>query len=140
MRLIDLANKIDKSKKNESFVNITNLNKEFDCIFDRIEQDRFKAYWIGDWYCSDFWVGWRMYFFDDLPVAISSQINRNGNEEFEWFSKDVALKVRDYLFSSMPQKDDYLNLKICDINGYIGENYQEIWLKIEEYKMNKKSR
>lgn len=107
MKLIDIANKIDKSKKNESHINITDFDSEFNINLDYyIEQDRLKAYYIGNWYCTDSYVGCRMYFFDDEPVAISFQQGRKFDEEFRWFSKDNALKVRDYLLSLMPRGND----------------------------------
>lgn len=124
MKLIDIANKIDKSKKNESHINITDFDSEFNINLDYyIEQDRLKAYYIGNWYCTDSYVGCRMYFFDDEPVAISFQQGRKFDEEFSWFSKDNALKVRDYLLSLMPRGNDDLDFTICDLGNDIGEGY-----------------
>jgi len=123
MKLIDIANKIDKSKKNESQVDTMEFSYELNYEFDYVNQDRLKAYWIGNWYCTDSYVGYRMYFLDDEPVAVSMQTGRKSNETFEWFSKESALKVRDYLISLMSD-DNELNVKICDINRDIGDSYQ----------------
>jgi len=124
MKLIDIANKIDKSQKNESYVDIEDFSSEFDFDFGfNLQQDKIKAYWIGNWYCTDSYVGYRMYFLDDEPVAVSMQTGRKSNETFEWFSKELALKVKDYLISLM-QKDDELNIKICDINRDIGDSFK----------------
>ena len=125
MKLIDIANKIDKSNKNESYVNTDQFSSELNYEFDWIEQDRLKAYWIGNWYCTDSYVGYRMYFLDDEPVAFSTQVGRKCNEIFNWFSKELALKTRDYLISIMPNnKEDDLNFNLCDINKDVGGNYK----------------
>jgi len=124
MKLIDIANKIDKSKKNESQVDTMEFSSEFNQEFDYVDQDRLKAYWIGNWYCTDSYVGYRMYFLDDEPVAVSTQTGRKGDEDFEWFSKELALKVRDYLISLMQKDKDELNIKLCDINDDIGESFK----------------
>jgi len=122
MKLINIANKIDKSQKNESQVDTMEFSNELNYEFDYVNQDRLKAYWIGNWYCTDSYVGYRMYFLDDEPVAVSMQTGRKNNEEFEWFSNELALKVRDYLISLMSENE--LNIELCDINRDIGDSYQ----------------
>ena len=125
MKLIDIANKINKSEKNESYVDTDQFSSEFNYEFDWIKQDRLKAYWIGNWYCTDSYVGYRMYFLDDGPVAISSQMGRKCNENFEWFSKELAWKVREYLISIMPKvEEDELNITIGNINEEVGNGYK----------------
>jgi len=109
MKLIDIANKIDKSERNESYVNTDQFSSEFNYEFDWVKQDRLKAYWIGNWYCTDSYVGYRMYFLDDEPVAFSIQKGRKWSEKFNWISKELALKVREYLISIMPKREDELN-------------------------------
>jgi len=122
MKLIDIANKIDKSNKNESYVDIENFSSEFDFEFGfNLQQDRIKAYWIGNWYCTDSYVGYRMYFLDNEPVAVSTQAGRKSDEEFEWFSKELASKVKDYLISLMSNE---LHIKLCDINDDIGDSFK----------------
>jgi len=123
MKLIEIANKIDKSKKNESYVDIENFSSEFDLEFGYIDQDRLKAYWVGNWYCTDSYVGYRMYFLDDEPIAFSIQNGRKSNETFKWFSKELALKVKDYLISLMSD-DDELKIDLCDINEDIGDSFK----------------
>jgi hypothetical protein len=123
MKLIDIVQKIDKSQGNESYVDVTDFNCELDLNLDYTKQDRLKAYFIGNWLCTDSWVGFRMYFLDDEPVAVSSQMGRKSDEEFKWFSKNVALKVRDYLLSLVKENNDDLNLTICDLNDEYGDCY-----------------
>jgi len=122
MKIIEIANKIDKSKKNEEFVETDQFSDEFGYEFDWVEQDRLKSYWIGNWYCTDSYVGFKMYFLNDVPVAVSSQSGRKSEEKFEWFSEELALRVRDYLISIMPQRK--LNFKLCNINEDVGDSYK----------------
>jgi len=125
MKLIEIANKIDKSKKNESYIDTENFSSEFDFDFGfNLQQDRIKAYWIGNWHCTDSYVGYRMYFLDDEPVAVSIQQGRKSDENFEWFSKELALKVRDYLIYLISKDEDELNIKLCNINDDIGDSYK----------------
>lgn len=124
MKLADIAKKIDKSKINESEIDITDFSTEFNCDFKYVDQDRLKAYYIGNWCCTDSWVGWRMYFFDEEPVAFSFQPGRKCDQEFEWFSKEKALKVRDYLLSLMSKDDEELGLNFRNINDDIGEGFK----------------
>ena len=124
MKLIDIASKIDKSKKNESFVDTTDFSLELGYEFDWVEQNRFKAYWIGNWYCTDSYVGYRIYFLDDEPVAFSIQEGRKCRKNFKWFSKELALKVRNYLISIIPKREEDINFNLCDINEDVGDSYK----------------
>ena len=125
MKLINIANRIDKSQRNKSYVDIENFSSEFNFDFGfNLQQDRLKAYWIGNWYCTDSYVGYRMYFLDDEPVAVSMQSGRKSNETFEWFSKELALQVKDYLISLMSDNENELNIKLCNINDDIGDSFK----------------
>ena len=124
MKLIDIAKRIDKSKENEPYIDIVELGEELNVECGYVEQDRVRAYWIGNWYCTDSYVGYRMYFLDDKPVAVSIQQGRKCDETFEWFSKELALKVRDYLISIMLNNTEEFNFKLCDINEDLGDSYK----------------
>jgi len=131
MKLIDIANKIDKSKKNECYINVSNFT--YNLNYDRFDYDEFdydnesnqrlKAYWFGNWHCTDSYVGYKMYFLDNEPVAVSTQNGRKSDEEFEWFSEELAIKVKNYLISLMPKKRE-VNITLCDINDDIGDGYK----------------
>ncbi|PRS01365.1 hypothetical protein [Bacillus halotolerans] len=123
MKLIDIANKIDKSEQNRQWVDTDDIGYELridnvPCV----EQDRLKCYWVGNWYCTDSYVGYRMYFFDDEPAAFSIQLGRKCEESFHWFTLELAKKVREYLLSLNQEKE--LNISICDINEDIGDSYK----------------
>ena len=124
MTLKEIAEKIDKSKKNEEYVDLEKVAYEFEIYDHRIadvEQERLKAYWIGCWYCTDAWVGFRMYFLDDKPVAVSTQGGRKSDEEFEWFGADTVKTVREYILSLVAEKP--VNVVISDIDNDIGDGY-----------------
>ena len=123
MKLIDIAKRIDKSKENESYIDIVELGEELNVECGYVEQDRVRAYWIGNWYCTDSYVGYRMYFLDDKPVAVSIQQGRKCDEEFAWFGRELALEVRSYLISIMQQEEE-ISLNFCNINDDIGDSYK----------------
>lgn len=120
MKLIDAINKIDKSAENECFVSLSAFDDEFNAYFGYVEQDRLKAYSLYSWYCTDTEVGCMVYFLDDEPVCLHIQKARKDRGYFEWFSKDKAKKVRDYLYSLENDEDFY----ICDMNKDIGDSYK----------------
>lgn len=124
MKLIDISNKIDKSKQNEDWVDLQRLAEQFGLYIDYQEQDRFKSYWVGKWCCTDTWVGYKLYFLDNEPVGYSEQNSRKSDENIKWFSKELVIKVREYLVSLINNEDDNLNIEICDINEDIGDSYK----------------
>ncbi|HHT7008742.1 TPA: hypothetical protein ACTZ3A_001281 [Bacillus cereus] len=105
MKLIDIANRIDKTDKNRTPVNIEGLARELNVDLDWAEQDKVTAYWIGNWYCTDSYVGYIMYFFDNKPMAFSSQLGRKCDESFHWFSLEIAEKVKEYLISLIVEEN-----------------------------------
>jgi hypothetical protein len=124
MNLIEIAKRIDKSDGNQSWVDTQELGEELGLDVPWKEQDRIKSYWIGNWYCTDTYVGWRMYFFDDNPVAVSSQLGRKSNEEFEWFSLQLAKEVKEYLLTLLVDEEESMNISVCDINEEMGNSFK----------------
>lgn len=122
MKLIDIANKIDKSENNEEFVNVDELGYIFDLNVSWTEQNRLKSYWVGNWYCTDTWVGYKMYFLDDEPVAFSIQQGRKCDENIKWFSQSLAIKVKKYLMELAD--NNKTEVDTCDINDDIGDSYK----------------
>lgn len=123
MKLIDVAESIDKSKNNQEYVDISKVCEELSIdFFGWIEQDRLTAFWIGKWMCTDSYVGYRMYFLDDEPVAVSTQTGRKSDEQFEWFGEEAAQRVQEYLLSIIPTRD--LRIVTEDLNTDIGETYK----------------
>nr|WP_145401512.1 hypothetical protein [Paenibacillus xylanexedens] len=124
MKLIEIAQRIDKAENNQDWVDTQELGKELGLDVPWKEQDRIKSYWIGNWYCTDTYVGWKMYFFDDKPVAVSSQLGRKSNEEYEWFNLQLAKEVKEYLLTLILDEEESLNVSICDINEEIGNSFK----------------
>lgn len=141
MKLIDIANKIDKTKLNEDFINVIDFSEEFNYDFysgSYIEQDRLKCYWVENWICTDTLVGTKMYFLDNEPVAVSMRQARKCDEKFKWFSKDLALKVKNYLISLMKEEEKEIDFEICDLNEDIGEDSYKIYYS-SQLDFNKKA-
>ncbi len=137
MKIIDIANRINKSEKNEDWVDVVEFGREFGLDLGWTEQNRLKSYWVGNWYCTDTYVGYKIYFLDDEPVAFSIQKGRKSDEMISWFSKELALKVKEYLITLMSEEDDKLNIEICDINEDIGETYKiEFNNQVLDYNMS----
>jgi hypothetical protein len=124
MKLVDIAKSIDKSSANESYVSIMDIASILGINMEWVEQSRLKSYWIGSWYCTDSHVGYKMYFLDDEPVAFSIKKGRKCDEDIHWFSRDVAIKVRDYVTTLLCEEDIEENFILCDINGDIGDSYK----------------
>lgn len=124
MKLIDVANKVDKSKQNEDWVDTTDIGEELGIDVPYTDQDRLKCYWVGSWLCTDTYVGYRMYFLDDEPIAFSVQNARKSDEKFHWFSEEIATKAKDYLLTLVVEEEYELNVTVCDINQDIGDTYK----------------
>ena len=78
----------DKSSfKQEQWVDLTDLGSEFQ-IYDYLEQDennpKFTVYFLHSWYCTDRWVGYRVWLLEGEPIAITYQRGRKYDEEFSW--------------------------------------------------------
>lgn len=128
MKLIEIANNINKSKENEDYINIEKIADELGILYQyddfyEIENHKLKAYWIGNWHCTHSYVGYKMYFLHDKPVAYTVQKGRKCDEIFYWFSEDIAKKVREYITSLIPKKNE-IDVNTIDINSDIGDSYK----------------
>ena len=138
MKLKEVIEKIDKSKKNEDSVSIYELGQEVFDLFDLdwIEQERLKCYWIYKWYCTDSYVGQRAYFFDDKLVAVSYQSGRKCSEEFRWVSNKIFKEVYEYIKSF--QQEQALNTPdFLDLEEECGETYKiSFYSQLFDYQKN----
>lgn len=66
---------------------------------------RVRRNFIERWLCTDTMVGTAVYFFDDKPVAVSWQSARKNDTELQFFSKEDAVAVREFLYS-LVHKDE----------------------------------
>jgi hypothetical protein len=127
MKLLDIAQNIDKSKNNQVWIDSEVIACEIGVDQDAIyldEQTRLKCYWVGNWCCTDTYVGYRMYFLDDEPVAFSIQSGRKCDEDIKWFSKELFIKVRRYIFELVANEAEDLKVATCDINEDVGTGYK----------------
>ena len=84
-----------------------------------------KGYFYVRWYCTDSWVGSRVYLLGDRPVAVSCQPGRKSNEEIGFLSKDCALSVRSFIEECMDQKEfDPPVVTGHDLTSDLGEGYK----------------
>lgn len=124
MKLLELASRLDKSEQNASWVNLEELGDQLDVTnVPHVKQNRITCYWVGNWHCTDTYVGYRMYFLDKDPIAFSIQDGRKCAEEFQWFNLDVATKTRDYLRSLLIEHTDELSVDLIDLEEDIGDQY-----------------
>lgn len=124
MKIRDIINKIDKSEENEDWVDVSLLCNEFNLYDYYGSQNRLKSYWLGNWCCTDTWVGYKLYFLDDEPVCFSIQKARKSDEVFKWFSKELAIKTKEYILSLISEDEEELNWDYCDVNEDIGDSYK----------------
>lgn len=104
MTLLEISQKIDKSRENTDTINFSSLAREFN-IFADIDshcttQTRLKAYFIINQYAeldSDSDIGTVMYFLDDKPVCITTNSVQNYNIRiFKWFDEESMLLVKKF--------------------------------------------
>lgn len=126
MRIKDIIYKVDKSEKFKCDVYIGEIAGEFHLDISNWDcHDRLTSYYIGDWYCTDSRVGYKVYFFDNKPVAVSSQTGRKCDENIEWLSKDLYNLVKEYVISFLVTEEYTIFLANLEdeIHDYYKINY-----------------
>jgi hypothetical protein len=121
-----IISEIDKTNKALTInPNWEGLSSEFG-INDLYWSDdtRLKAYFIRRHYCTDTWVGARVYFLDDEVVAISIQPARKAREEFSFVDIESCRKLRNYLLSLVHIEETLPNDFIEDWDKEIAETYK----------------
>lgn len=124
MKLKNIVQQIDKSEQNKCGVDTMALGEELHLDIPYVNQTRLTSYWVGNWYCTDTYVGYKLYFFDDAPVAFTSQTARKSDEIFHWFSLDTTKKIKDYLLSLLIEEEMPFQVKICDLEEDIGDSFK----------------
>ena len=82
---------------------------------------RLKYVFLAKWLCTDTWVGMRVYFLDDLPVAVTMQTARKNDEEVEFISASDAERMQRFLLEL--SQTEQPSFKLCKLDEDIGENY-----------------
>ena len=138
MKIKDLIKNVNKTKQFEDKIFIGDFaEKAFDLqyIQNWDDQTRLIAYYLGNWCCTDSCVGYKIYFFDDKPVAVSSQLGRKSTEEIEWISKEDFKTVKDYIMSFAEEFED--SPSIVDLEQDFGTEYKvEFYCQMYEHHKN----
>lgn len=119
-KLIESINFNDK--KIQTSPNWHVLGEFFGIDLYNSDDNRLKAYHVKTWYCTDTYVGWEAYFLDNEFVCLSNQIARKHTPEFEFLTKEHAIKLRDYLLTLVDQTDN-LKIDILDIHQEIPDQF-----------------
>lgn len=125
MKLKELMDRVDKSKQFECGVSIYEIAENEFNIFNidyNIEQTRLTCFWLGNWYCTDSYVGYKIYFFDDKPVGVTIQEGRKDSEHFEWLSKESYKIVKQYILTFLIEQEDERFI-ITDLEEEFNEDY-----------------
>lgn len=97
-----------------------NLQQHSDLSLE--DTDRFKCYWLAKHLCTDSHVGFRVYFLDDKPIAVSHQAGRKCDENFEWVSMEAFKNTHSFLLSLI-EDDELPTPTLVDLGEEIGEGY-----------------
>ena len=130
MLLKEVIAKVDKSKRNQQDVDVDDLEESLSNHFGiSMSLDyskgntRVTACWLAYWYCTDTWVGFRVYFLDDKVLAVSYQKGREWDEVFTFVSKELKDEFKEYILSLVKVdeieeiEESYLNLEQDMENG-----------------------
>lgn len=123
MLIKDIVNKIDKNHKVNFLDFYSFCEKQFGLYLTNYDDsDRLEAYWIGSWYCTDTYVGYKVYLFDDKPVAISFQPARKSCECIEWLSEEDYKNVLKYAKSFCEEEN--ADFVLANLNEDLGDTYK----------------
>lgn len=88
-----------------------------------IISSRLKYVFLVKWICTDTWVGTRVYFLDETPVAVSYQSARKNDECVDFLSESDVERMRNFIFTLM-QEEDSAKVLVCNVDKEIEEFYQ----------------
>ncbi|MFA6199299.1 MAG: hypothetical protein WC679_02670 [Bacteroidales bacterium] len=126
MKFRELLEKLDKSKENQTDIDMYKLGQEFNVDLDYYCEDESKrlvGYYIQKWYCTDTWVGLIAMFLDDEFIGYSSQLGRKCDVEYHFSNKELFDKTRQYLLTFVEKKDFYYPEFDIDFDEELGDGY-----------------
>lgn len=88
--------------------------------YDKGIPNRLKQVFLTKWLCTDTWVGTRIYFLDNIPVAVSHQSARKSDEVIKFITENDAQRMKDFIFSLM-QDEESGSIPVCNLDEEIGE-------------------
>jgi len=122
MKLIELAQNVKKTSRNEKSIDIdaitTALNINFNHYdyYDKIKE-HITAYWVTPWLCTDTMVGLAVYFLDGTLIGVSFQRGRKYAEEFDFISMEMAKNTYDFFMSLRSPHEDFSIISQVDLDG-----------------------
>lgn len=130
MKVKDIISRVDKSVKFKTGVNSSEIMRGM-CIDNfvdiyNVKEERLTCYFIGNWLCTDRHVGYRVYFFDDKPVAISHQGARKSDEDISWLSIEDFRAVEQY-FISLQISDESPSIDVIDPESEFEDSYKIVY-------------
>lgn len=129
MKLRELMEKVDLSSNNETVGDLETFARELfnepPCGWSNEFGEQVKGYYIQKWLCTDTWVGLVAYFWNGEPLAISWQPARKSSETIDFVSKDIAIRLRDFIRDLTASNDP--EPTIANLETDVGETYTVNW-------------
>lgn len=127
MKISEIIQTVDKnSERNKCLANWDNFASLFDMWFD-YDYDKFEngltSFFFAKWLCTDTWVGGRVYYLNNEPVAVSWQPARKSDEDIEFLSLDAIVKVKEFMLDCRTDEDNHSNL-LTDMDKDYGNGYR----------------
>ena len=116
MKVKELISKIDIEAVKKSTISCFDLVDELmldtRVSYDAIEdQTRLFSDFVNVHYCTDTWVGLKVYVFDDKVVAFSLQTGRKSDKVFYWISEESYKEVKAFCLTLCePEEEGGINL------------------------------
>ena len=131
MKLIDVINNIDTSDENSDYVSIYGFCESvwgsYDIFSDessKIFESQMKSYWINSWYCTDTYVGYKVYIWNGTPCAVSSQSARKERETIEFLSGDLYRNIKNWINSLVDSDEENHLIDPRDLEQEIDDTYR----------------
>lgn len=113
----ELINNVDRSESNRDYLNMDELQREFN-LWDNLTEAAYqddlplKMYYLAKSFDTDSYIGYRVYYFDNEPVCFSNQRGRKCNEDFEWVSESAYNKVYSWFTTLIDKPNNIDNITI----------------------------
>ncbi|AJD93044.1 hypothetical protein JMA_37260 (plasmid) [Jeotgalibacillus malaysiensis] len=125
MKIREIIEQVEKSEQTESWVDVNEVAEELGLGYgDYGSPERLSSYYFGSWTSTDETVGYKVYYLDQKPVAISTQTGRKSDEIFYWLSQAVVKEVRSYIISLIKENEDSFRIKIANLEEEIGNGFK----------------
>jgi hypothetical protein len=126
MKLNEVIKRINKNKPDNNAIDDLAEELELDMVFNWTKWEsrattNLVSYWVECWYCTDDWVGTKLYFLDDEFIAYSSKSGRKNHRVIVWESNHAFDKTKSFIKSYC---DDIIDdISLVNLDKDIGEGY-----------------